>query len=472
MQGMFTWTRAFVSVSFLIYVQSRQFVKMSTLIEIPSCVKGLKILDKSLFAKTVDFPCLEVDSHVVPVCVKCLSNYLIKLYNFRYVQLVDTSLNESKHIENSLVKKRIFLDPSKVNSYSDFSKPERIELEKYGISVQNFTKASVNLTYDNWKADEILKAVLPEGKEIASSFSIIGHIVHVNLKEHLLDYKYVIGQVLLDKVKTARTVVNKVNTIDTDYRFFKMEILCGDNDLVAEVKENKCMYKFDFSKVYWNPRLVSEHERLVLKLNAGDILYDVFAGVGPFSIPAAKKKCTVLANDLNPESFKWLSYNIKLNKVGDFVQAFNKDGTSFIQEDVKNHLLKTQSLNGTAHIVMNLPASAVMFLDAFQNLFTMEEIRNISSRPVIHIYCFVKDANDSKQMAKRLIEERIGQEIDAELREIVFVRNVAPNKDMIRVCFTLPEDFLLGKSSKRKFDSIDFQLDDNNSDSTKRPCVR
>lgn len=42
---------------------------------------------------------------------------------------------------------------------------------------------------------------------------------------------------------------------------------------------------------------------------------DVMAGVGPFSIPAAKKGALVYSNDLNPESFKWLCENVRLNKV-------------------------------------------------------------------------------------------------------------------------------------------------------------
>ena len=45
------------------------------------------------------------------------------------------------------------------------------------------------------------------------------------------------------------------------------------------------------------------------------IIADVFAGVGPFAVPAAKKGSAVLANDLNPDSAKWLRRNVRDNHV-------------------------------------------------------------------------------------------------------------------------------------------------------------
>jgi tRNA (guanine37-N1)-methyltransferase len=67
--------------------------------------------------------------------------------------------------------------------------------------------------------------------------------------------------------------------------------------------------------VYWNSRLHTEHDRLVQLFQPEDVVVDVFAGVGPFAIPAAKKGCAVLANDLNPNSAKYLLKNVQDNRV-------------------------------------------------------------------------------------------------------------------------------------------------------------
>ena len=78
--------------------------------------------------------------------------------------------------------------------------------------------------------------------------------------------------------------------------------------------ESRCRFSFDFSKVYWNSKLHHEHERLVSTFRPGEHVCDLFAGVGPFAIPAAKKQCIVFASDLNPESFQYLVKNVALNK--------------------------------------------------------------------------------------------------------------------------------------------------------------
>lgn len=63
------------------------------------------------------------------------------------------------------------------------------------------------------------------------------------------------GQVILDKNQKIKTVVNKLKTIDTEFRNFQMELLAGEKDFMTTVREHGCSFTFDFSKVYWNTKL-------------------------------------------------------------------------------------------------------------------------------------------------------------------------------------------------------------------------
>lgn len=458
------WKFIFSSLTvFKFITSSSKVVEKMNIFLPPDSVRGMTSLDREMFKKKINVSIFEVDVELVKPISEILKQYSLKMPNFKNVQFLDS--DKTVHSE----KRKIILNPTIITSFQDIKERDREKLLKFGIDKSKFKISELNITYENWKADEILKAILPADKESAASYSIIGHIVHLNLREHLLKYKYLIGQVLLDKIKLAKTVVNKLDTIDTAYRFFKMEILCGEDNMITEARENGCVYKFDFSSVYWNPRLSTEHERITNKLKFGDILYDVFAGVGPFAIPAAKKKCKVLANDLNPESFKWLQYNIKLNKVNNLITVFNKDGADFIKDDIKYNLLQIQNEvkngDGSIHITMNLPALAVTFLSAFRNLYTIDEMKSLKTFPFVHVYCFIKGEGDTKRMAKELVEKEIGLELKDNLDEIYFVRNVAPNKYMIRVSFLLNEDILTIRD-KRKGEEVD------RFNETKRNCLK
>lgn len=83
----------------------------------------------------------------------------------------------------------------------------------------------------------------------------------------------------------------------------------------VEISEGNCLFRFDYSKVYWNSRLQTEHKRLVDSFEKGEVVCDVMAGVGPFAVPAGKKGVFVWANDLNPESYESMKDAVVRNKV-------------------------------------------------------------------------------------------------------------------------------------------------------------
>lgn len=310
-----------------------------------------------------------------------------------------------------------------------------------------------------------------------SSFTAVGHLLHINLREHLIAHKHQIGEALLAKNPRALAVVNKLNNIDNAYRNFEIEIIArregcdkSDEELMwVEVNENKCRFQMDFSKVYWNSRLGTEHERILNKLNkATDIVFDLFAGVGPFSVPAAKARCKVYANDLNPESIKWLEVNMKRNKVKqEFYEIHNMDAKDFILNEMRTKLIdeyrtyidEELATKPVIHIIMNLPALAPTFLPHFIGLFkdpSQQEKLEINSKPlltvfneialdhIIHCYCFLKGSfDDPKDEVRTIVEEHLGRELtDNQLLDIFRVRNVAPFKDMYRVDLKLDASIL------------------------------
>jgi tRNA (guanine37-N1)-methyltransferase len=128
----------------------------------------------------------------------------------------------------------------------------------------------------------------------------------------------------MDKNPGIRTVINKIDEVGevSEYRTFSYELLAGDPDMNVEVKEEECRFHFDYSKVYWNSRLNTEHRRLVDKFRPGETVCDVMAGVGPFAVPAGKKGVFVWANDLNPDCFSSLQDAIESNKVGPWIPIY------------------------------------------------------------------------------------------------------------------------------------------------------
>ncbi|XP_010504495.1 PREDICTED: tRNA (guanine(37)-N1)-methyltransferase 1 [Camelina sativa] len=379
---------------------------------------------------------------------------------------------------------------------------------------------SVSLGYSYWSADHILKQILPDGVDIPSSFETIGHIAHLNLHDELLPFKDVIAKVIYDKnYPRIKTIVNKVGTISNEFRVPKFEVLAGENDMETEVKQYGARFKLDYGLVYWNSRLEHEHMRLSSLFKPGETVCDMFAGIGPFAIPAAQKGCFVYANDLNPDSVRYLKINAKFNKVDDLICVHNMDARKFFSQlmtvstcegnlqSVADDITKeavvsrgaetnledknagisgeeihesnatinealgaikkpsgiTETENGVGkdckskeghankrlrqtllpiakpwehidHIIMNLPASALEFIDSFSNVIQRKYWKG--PLPLIHCYCFIRATETTESI---IAEAETALKFHIEDPVFHKVRDVAPNKAMFCLSFRLPE---------------------------------
>ncbi|VDP86187.1 unnamed protein product [Echinostoma caproni] len=113
----------------------------------------------------------------------------------------------------------------------------------------------LQITYDNFNLEQVLKELLPDHVAPVTGFTIMGHVAHFNLKPDALPYRHVIGQAVIDKVANIRTVIHKAANIASDFRTFELDLMAGEPDYVTSVTENQIVYHLDVSKVYWNSRL-------------------------------------------------------------------------------------------------------------------------------------------------------------------------------------------------------------------------
>jgi tRNA (guanine37-N1)-methyltransferase len=289
---------------------------------------------------------------------------------------------------------------------------------------------TVALTYHNFTLQDLLRSVLPPDVVVPSSFETIGHIAHLNLLDPQLPFKNLIGQAILLKNPVIKTVVTKVGSIHSVYRSMDLEVLAGEPNFETEIRQSGLRFQLDFSKVYWNSRLEFEHDSLVGTFAEGSIVADAMCGIGPFAIRAAlRKKCRVLANDLNPDSYQWLVRNIGLNKVSDNVQPFNLDAREFIA--------KVFSEGGCDYLIMNLPAIAVEFLDVIGA--SAVKYRETARLPVVHFHAFDSREQDYEASLRERARTALGMDIPR--MEIVKVRDVSPGKDMFRCSFNVADLF-------------------------------
>lgn len=434
----------------------------------PPVNRDMRVLDRDFFKKDVLLLAAQInDPKLIGAFTKACRNDILSIIGIKHI----VQLDKAKGI-------LLRAEADNIETYKDNLAPQTVEfIEKNDISVVPHT---LELNYSFWKTDDILRLVLPENlvDETPTSFTQAGHIAHLNLRSEFKPYGPLIGQVILDKISKVETVVDKVDSIATKFRTFQMNLLAGKNDFVVTQAESGCKFKFDFSTVYWNSRLSSEHNRLVTRFNTGEVVADVFAGVGPFAVPAGRKDVTVLANDLNPESYKYLRENIRWNHVEPFVKPFNLDGREFIRQSP--HLLKDWVTEGRVktqvkrrkkneplkvkepkeyavpkyitNYVMNLPDSAIEFLDEFVGLYADFAIADFVRSdpafklPIINVHCFEKwDAHVPEPTLEELhhrvharVIKTMKSEIPFESFQFHVVRKVAPTKIMFCATFQLP----------------------------------
>jgi tRNA (guanine37-N1)-methyltransferase len=209
----------------------------------------------------------------------------------------------------------------------------------------------------------------------------------------------------------AKTVVNRASPIEGELRVREWDVLAGE-DTETVHREYGCSFALDIARVYFSPRLATERHRVTEQVREGERVFDMFAGVGPFAVPAAKRGAEVVGVDLNPVAVDYLRENAERNGVADRVTA--------IEGDVREAAEAYQ--DWADRVVMNLPHSADEFLDTAVSL--------ASDECVLHYYDIQHDA-DPFGPGERAIREAAGETYDVEVLTRRVVRSYAPHEENV-----------------------------------------
>ncbi len=201
------------------------------------------------------------------------------------------------------------------------------------------------------------------------SFEVIGDIAVL-----AQEYDRKIGEAIMAVHKSIKVVLVPVSPVSGEFRVREFKVLCGENRTTTTCREHGFVFEMDLAKVYFSPRLSTERLRVTQQVTDMEFVIDMFAGVGPFAIPMAKRAMYVIAVDKNPAAYEYLQKNIKLNHVTN-IEA--------VCADIRDVKLPQPA----DRAIMNLPHSSFDFLDkAFELVRSGGIIHYYDIRPETEIF--------------------------------------------------------------------------------------
>jgi len=183
-----------------------------------------------------------------------------------------------------------------------------------------------------WTDDELARA--------PGSWAVIGSVILVEVGDAPRPEE--VGEALLELHANADTVLAR-GGIEGVRREPDVTVLAGEGDTETIHTEHGTRYAIDLAEVMFSPGNKAERARMGEVVRGGERsestdrasggtasltgerVFDMFAGIGYFTLPMARAGARVTATEINPASFRYLLENARLNEVGDRVDLYRAD---------------------------------------------------------------------------------------------------------------------------------------------------
>ncbi|HJJ43958.1 MAG TPA: methyltransferase [Methanocorpusculum sp.] len=178
---------------------------------------------------------------------------------------------------------------------------------------------------------------------------------------------------------SAHTALYATSPVEGEFRTKTFKVLAGENTTETIYHEYGHRMIIDLTAAYFSARLSNERQRILSSMKEGEIVLDMFAGVGPFPVMLSGKAKLFVANDINPSAVYLLQKNIRLNHLHNVVPVLGDAmNLPFMLEPMKFD-----------RIIMNLPFAAYGFLAGAANL--------AAKKATIHLYSLVEKEGEHNE---------------------------------------------------------------------------
>lgn len=227
------------------------------------------------------------------------------------------------------------------------------------------------------------------------SIDIIGDIAIIKVPDPLMKKRFEYAEKILELLPSINTIFRQRSPVTGSYRLRDLEFLAGKYKTLTIHKEYGCKFYVDVMRTYFTPRLATERWRIANLTRDGETIVNMFAGIGPYSILIAKhrKETKIYSIDINYDAVKLHKWNVKLNKVENYVTVYLGDA----EEVIMNNLVKMAD-----RVLMPLPEHALGYLSV--------ALSALRDEGWLHIYLHVpynKNRNEALDLGVKIVKKHV-----------------------------------------------------------------
>ena len=236
----------------------------------------------------------------------------------------------------------------------------------------------------------------------------IGDVLTIVIPSDLHEYENIIGKKYAE-VLNCKTVLKDVGGIIGEFRVPNVEIIYGLKNSETVHKENKVRYKLDPQKIMFSSGNMAERIRMANISNKNEIVVDLFAGIGYFTLPIAvySKPEKIFACEKNKIAYDYLNENIVLNNVSSIVEPRMGDNKNIAPKNIANRILMGY-LNETEKFI-------TIAIDCLKN-----------HTGIIHYHNIFSDKTDPKKSIRIVEIEAKKKGCKADVLGIFHIKSYAP----------------------------------------------